>query len=41
MEGVVYVPETLMDTDDFWGLGESSLILIEDEIVDLLKEESL
>lgn len=41
MEGVVYVPETLMDTDDFWGLGESSLILIEDEIVDLLKEENL
>ena len=30
-----------MDTDDFWGLGESSLILIEDEIVDLLKEENL
>ena len=30
-----------MDTDDFWGLGESSLILIEDDIVDLLKEENL
>lgn len=41
MEGVVQVPETLMDTDDFWGLGESSLILIEDEVVDLLKEENL
>ena len=40
MEGVVWVPETLMDTDDFWGLGESSLILIEDEIEDLLKEET-
>lgn len=39
MEGGVLVPETLMDTDDFWGLGESSLILIEDEIEDLLKEE--
>lgn len=40
MEGVVLVLETLMDTDDFWGLGESSLILIEDEIEDLLKEET-
>ncbi len=40
MEGGVLVPETLMDTDDFWGLGESSLILIEDEIEELLKEET-
>ena len=29
-----------MDTDDFWGLGESRLILIEDEIEELLKEET-
>ena len=28
-----------MDTDDFWGLGESSLIFIEDELEELLKEE--
>lgn len=39
MEGWVLVPETLMDTDDFWGLGESSLILIEDELEELLEEE--
>lgn len=25
--------------DDIWGLGESSLILIEDELDELLKEE--
>ena len=29
-----------MDTDDFWGLGDSRLILIEDEIEELLKEET-
>ena len=40
MEGGVLVPETLMDIDDFWGLGESSLILIEDELEELLKEET-
>ncbi len=39
MEGVVWVPETLMDTDDIWGLSESGLLLIEDEIEDLLKED--
>lgn len=41
MEGVVWVPETLMDTDDIWGLGESSLLLIEDELDELLKEEEI
>lgn len=29
-----------MIMDDFWGLGESSLITIEDEIENLLKEET-
>lgn len=39
IKALVYVEGILLDTDDFWGLGESSLILIEDELDELLKED--
>lgn len=40
MEQQPTIEETHQTSDDIWGLGESSLILIGDEITELLKEET-
>lgn len=39
IKALVYVEVILLVIDDIWGLSESALLLIEDELEDLLKEE--